>query len=300
MIHPDTELRFINEKIGYGVVALKLIPKGTITWAIDKLDRTFSPDQVRAMDELYQEVLVMNNEYQIHMNEFMFHMALNKLWRFINQTNAYFHAQEPWKLATKEPARFKEIISATAHSLQAIALVLWPVMPEKMEQLLESLGVTRNAHINSLDIVKQEWKQIFTLKKINNLFEKPMIEKVEVKETVAPVTIVDDSIAIEDFAKVHLTVGTIEQCEIIEQSDKLYKLQVDFGTLGKRQILSGVRKHFATEELIGKQAVFVTNLKPRKMIGLESQGMLLTAESADKKLSIISPTIVVPNGTRLK
>ena len=251
--------------------------------------------------ELYQELLVMNNEYQLHMNEFMFHMALNKLWRFINQTNAYFHAQEPWKLATKEPERFKEIISATAHSLQAIALVLWPVMPQKMEMLLESLGVERNPHMNSLDIVKQEWKQTFTLKKINNLFEKPMTETTtEIKNTAIPASVVDDSIAIEDFAKVHLSVGTIEQCEIIEQSDKLYKLQVDFGTLGKRQILSGVRKHFSPEELIGKQAVFVTNLKPRKMMGLESQGMLLTAESTDKKLSIISPTIVVPNGTRLK
>ena len=251
--------------------------------------------------ELYQELLVMNNECQIHMNEFMFHMALNKVWRFINQINAYFHAQEPWKLATKEPERFKEIISATAHSLHAVGLVLWPVMPQKMELLLESLGVTRNPNINSLDTVKQEWKQSYTLKKINNLFEKPMTETTaEIKNTAVPASIVDDSIAIEDFAKVHLTVGTIEQCEIIEQSDKLYKLQVDFGTLGKRQILSGVRKHFSPEELIGKQAVFVTNLKPRKMMGLESQGMLLTAESADKKLSVVSPTIAVPNGTRLK
>ena len=113
-------------------------------------------------------------------------------------------------------------------------------------------------------------------------------------------TLIDESITIEDFAKVHLTVGTIEQCEIIEQSDKLYKLQVDFGSLGIRQILSGVRKHFTPHELIGKQAVFVTNLKPRKMLGLESQGMLLTAETADKKLSVITPTVPVLNGTRLK
>ncbi len=250
--------------------------------------------------ELYQDLLVMNNEYQMHMNEFMFHMALNKLWKFINQINAYFHAQEPWKLASKEPEKFKEILSATAHSLQAVALVLWPVMPTKMELLLQSLGVTRNPNINSLDVVKQEWKQTFTLKKINNLFEKPMIEKTEIKDTQAPVTVIDDSIAIEDFAKVHLTVGTIEHCEIIEQSDKLYKLQVNFGTVGKRQILSGVRKHFAPEELIGKQAVFVTNLKPRKMMGLESQGMLLTAENDQKRLSVVAPTISVPNGTRLK
>ena len=107
-------------------------------------------------------------------------------------------------------------------------------------------------------------------------------------------------IAIEQFAQIHLTVGTIEQCEIIEKSDKLYKLQVNFGPIGKRQVLSGIRKHFTPEDLIGKQAVFVTNLKPRTMMGLESQGMLLTAETEEKKLVIIQPGNKVPNGTRLK
>lgn len=264
--------------------------------------------------DLYQDLLVMNNEYQIHMNEFMFHMALNKLWRFINQINAYFHAQEPWKLAAKDPEKFREILSATAHSLQAVALMLWPVMPAKMELLLESLGVVRNSDINSLDIVKQEWKQTFTLKKINNLFEKPMTEKtnslnVTQSEPVRPTLTdvsgealakTDDSIAIEDFAKVHLIVGTIEQCETIEQSDKLYKLRVNLGVLGIRQILSGIRKYFKPEELVGKQGVFVANLKPRKMMGIESQGMMLLADDGKGTLRMIMPESPVPNGTRLK
>ena len=116
--------------------------------------------------ELYQELLIMNNEYQMHMNEYMFHMALNKLWKFINQTNAYFHAQEPWKLATKEPEKFKEIISCNCPFIASnCTYALWPVMPEKMEILLESLGVQRDPHINSLDIVKREWKQYIYIEK---------------------------------------------------------------------------------------------------------------------------------------
>ena len=89
----------------------------------------------KVSQELYEESLITNNEFQAHMDEFMFHMALARLWKFINQTNAYFHSQEPWKVAQKDPEQFKEILSATAHSLRTIALLLWPIMPKKMEAI---------------------------------------------------------------------------------------------------------------------------------------------------------------------
>jgi methionyl-tRNA synthetase len=254
---------------------------------------------------LYEESLAMNNEFQVHMDEFMFHMALARLWRFINQVNAYFHAQEPWKIAQKDQEKFKEIISATAHALQIIALLLWPVMPRKMEQLLASLGVTLDLQKNNIEpLAHDTWNKTFMFKKIDNLFVKPIVESVPsaTENTVVAKQeeIKDESISFDEFLKVHLVVGTIEQCEEIPQSDKLYKLQVNFGPLGMRQILSGVRKYFKPEELIGKQGTFVTNLKPRKMMGLESQGMMLTAEDGEKKLSVIAPNIQVPNGTKLK
>ncbi len=250
-----------------------------------------------AANELYQDSLIMINEFQVSMDEYMFHMALARIWRFINQTNAYFHSQEPWKVAQKEPEKFKEILSATAHALHGVAILLWPVMPQKMEQLLVSLG----AHLpsNGIDQLSgQAWSKTFMIQKIETLFAKP-VEKTQ--ESGIPKDSNAETIGIDDFAKVHLTVGTIEHCETIAQSDKLYKLQVNFGPLGMRQILSGVRKYFAPENLIGKQAIFVTNLAPRKMMGFESQGMMLaTGENADKKISIISPVIPVPNGMRLK
>ena len=103
--------------------------------------------------ELYEESALTIKEYNTHMDEFMFHMALSRLWKFINQTNAYFHSQEPWKVAQKDSEQFKEILSATAHALRTIALLLWPVMPQKMEALLASLGKEINLQTNSIDLL---------------------------------------------------------------------------------------------------------------------------------------------------
>ena len=97
-----------------------------------------------------------------------------------------------------------------------------------------------------------------------------------------------------------LLVGTIETCEDIAGSDKLYKLNVNFGDYGMRQVLSGIKKSFSHEQLIGKQAIFVYNLEPRKMMGLESQGMILTATGFGESLHLVSVGAAVPNGTRLK
>lgn len=249
--------------------------------------------------ELYQESITAVKEYQKEMSEFMFHMALARLWKFISQTNGYFHSQEPWKVAQKNPALFAEILSATAHALNTIAILLWPVMPQKMEQLLVSIGMKLDLNKDNIEQLSHDsWNKKFMITKIEALFVKPVEEaKVDVAPMIVPP--IDDSIAIEEFAKVKLMVGTIEQCEEVSGSDKLYKLQVDFGTTGKRQILSGVRKYFKPEELIGAQAVFVVNLKPRKMMGMESQGMLLTAAD-ENNFSILSPQVKIANGTVLK
>ena len=106
-------------------------------------------------------------------------------------------------------------------------------------------------------------------------------------------------ITIDDVMKVVTSVGTIEQAQDIEGSEKLLKLQVNFGPHGKRQVLSGIKKFFSPEDLVGKQAVFILNLKPRKMMGLESQGMILTVTDNDEKLKLVTVENV-PDGTRLK
>jgi len=257
--------------------------------------------------ELRGESLNAFSDFQSYMSDYQFHMALASLWKFINKVNAFFHAQEPWKLAKTDRGAFLQVLSATAHSLRFIAILLWPIMPKKMELLLSSLGQTFSLDKNLLeDLSLGNWNKTFTLQKIDTLFKKyeptlrhaskdatqdERVKKVQEKKS--------DYIKIDDFAKVHLVVGTIELAEDVQKSDKLLKLQVDCGDYGKRQIFAGVKKFYRPEELIGKQGVFVVNLKPRKMMGSESQGMMLFAEGKEK-LQMVTVAENVSNGTRLR
>lgn len=232
------------------------------------------------------------------LEDFEFHNALSRIWKFIHQTNAYFHEHEPWKLASNNPAAFMEVLSATCHSLRLIAIVLWPVMPSKMEELLHSIGKKLDIENNTIEKLELgRWHQTFVLKKIPPLFVKP---EISMTTDVAPEKkVTTNEITIDDFTKVELLVGTIEQADEVPNSDKLYKLQVDFGQHGKRQIISGIRKYFKPTELIQKQGVFVFNLKPRAMMGLESQGMLLVVQDAAGNRQLVVPGAQVPNGSKL-
>lgn len=240
------------------------------------------------------------DEYQAAMNECMFHMALAAVWKFIAQVNAYFHAQEPWKLASSDRARFIEVIAATAHSLRAIALLVWPVMPSKMEALLAALGQKLESNRDSLEELKTDvWVRTFMIKKIDPLFIKPepsVAEQPSVQESSPQSSL----ITINDFSKVELVVGTILSCDEVPKSEKLWQLKVDFGDKGTRSILAGVRQHIDVASLVNKQGIFVINLAPRLMMGLESQGMMLAAGDASGKARMLTVTDAVPNGTRVK
>jgi len=253
---------------------------------------------------LRDECLNMLTEVLNHMEDCMFHMALARIWKFIHQVNVYFHENEPWKLAQTNPKLFEQVLSATCHSLRTIGILLSPIMPEKMAALLMSLGVSIDQHKNILqELVQNDWHHTFVLLKTAALFHKPETEKKMEQPEIAEKQKEQEQqtyITIEDLIKVELVVGTIEQCERVEQSDKLLKMQIDLGDKGKRQILAGIRQSYAPEELIGRQGLFVINLKPRKMAGLESQGMMLIAKDATGKTQLMSPAQLVPNGTRLQ
>jgi methionyl-tRNA synthetase len=255
----------------------------------------WSAEAINVRDEYYS----MLDDVLELMADYMYHLALARVWKFINQLNSYFHAQEPWKVARVDMKKFKEIISVTAHGLQAIAYVLWPFMPVKMEHLLNSLGVQFKRDRDVFTDLKQSpWNTTFIVHMIEPLFVKPepKQEPMEQNQEITPVTY----ITIDDFAKVELVVGTIVEAQEVPKSNKLLQLQVDFGSQGKRQILSGIKQSYRPEELVGKQAVFVFNLAPRMLMGLESHGMLLTAEGEGGYVKFIAPPELVPNGTKLR
>lgn len=118
-------------------------------------------------------------------------------------------------------------------------------------------------------------------------------------QTSVPIAIgIKPQIQYDDFAKLELKAGTVTACEKVAKADKLLKLEVDLGT-EKRTIVSGIALHYSPEEMVGKQVIVVTNLAPRKMKGIESQGMILTAEDSDGKLQLLRPENPVLPGSNV-
>jgi methionyl-tRNA synthetase len=249
------------------------------------------------------------------MNHYQYHLALADLCKFASSVNAYFHEQQPWKLAkgaqppVDNKELFAEVISAVCHSLYSMAIMLWPILPNKMEKLLDCLGQNLELGINYDEVLRKNlWNKTFKLKKTKEpLFPKPESIKTSL-DTISTQQVATKSlgtnedktkISINDFAKVELLVGTVIECDGVEGSEKLYKLKVDLGKAGKRTIFAGVAKYFEKKELVGKQGIFVSNLKPRKMMGDVSQGMMLFAEDSSGKFEMVTVAEKVENGTRL-
>jgi len=247
-------------------------------------------------------------DFAHYMENYSFHGALSCAWAFIKRVNGFFHEHKPWELGydTKSKVKFAEIISATCHSLRIIAVLLWPVMPNKMEALLARLGIVFVLNNNMIkDIEQGEWTRSFALKKGSVLFVKPLSSSVRnnmVERTgdTDEKQIESSTITIDDFTKVSLVAGTIVSCDEVPQSSKLVSLTVDFGACGRKQILAGIKKWYGSEELVGVQAIFVYNLKSRSILGMKSEGMLLSAQDATGKLRIAMLEGLVPNGTQLQ
>lgn len=233
-----------------------------------------------------------------HMSTCNFHLAYAEVKKLTALTNAYVHERAPWKQVQTNRDEFIETLTATSALLYCLGILLSPVMPKKCTQLLSSLGASLPTGNAIENLVKNALDTRFSLTAGSPLFEK--IEDAEqASKPVANQEIKNESGATEiefaDFAKVQLVAGTIAQAEEVEKSEKLLKLQVDFGPFGARQILAGIKEYYAPKDLLGKQAVFVLNLKPRTMVGLQSQGMLLIAKG-----HIVCPAALVPNGTQLR
>jgi len=244
------------------------------------------------------------------MNHSQYHIALADLWTFVSQVNAFFHEQKPWAVAKENKELFAEIISSVCHSLYSIALMLWPIMPKKMEELLSCLGHEFDKTKNYDEALRKNlWNKTFVLKKTDKpLFPRHeshvVVDEVEQEsgkesKKQAKASKTPEPISIKDVAKVELLVGTITSCEPLSGSDKLYKMSVDLGKRGVRTILAGVAKFFKPEDLIGKQGVVVANLAPRKMMGTESQGMMLFAKDDQGNFEMVTVAKGIENGTRL-
>jgi len=208
---------------------------------------------------------------------------------------------EPWKLSKSDRARFKEVVSATCHSLKAIAILLWPIMPKKMEELLCSIGVKLDVGKDYFSELKTlVWSENFKLKKIDPLFKKYELKKeAESKNEKAKTEIENQKIKFDDFIKVEIRAGEIKEIEDIPESKKIYKMTVDFGEYGTRTICAGLKEFYKPQDLKNKKSIFAFNLVPRKLLGVQSEGMMMMAKNSEGIPTIVSVEKGVLNGTRL-
>jgi methionyl-tRNA synthetase len=219
--------------------------------------------------------------------------------------NKYLAEAEPWKIMKEDPAKAGTVLNYAVQLVAQASIALEPFIPFSAQKLRSALGMTSFewSSLGDFEVITAGT----ALQNPGLLFEKIEDEAVQkqVDKLVQTKTQMDlasksvpalkETIAFDDFAKMDIRIGEIISAEKMEKSKKLLKLQVNDGFV-TRTILSGIAEHFALEDLLGKQVTFLANLAPRKMMGIDSEGMILLAEDADGSLALVQPNKKIWNG----
>jgi len=232
------------------------------------------------------------------MDEFAFHRALAALWEFVAVVNRYVDASAPWELK-KDPAkqaRLNAVLYTLAESLRCLGIVLAPFLPDAAARIRAALGQTAEPAL--ADAVWGRLSPGARVQKIAALF--PRVEDKKPSPAAAADAPAADGarISIDEFRKIDLRVALVLAAEAVPKSRKLLKLRVSLGA-EERTVLAGIAEHYRPEELIGKKVVVVANLAPAKLMGIESQGMVLAGEGG-QGLGIVTPDRDLPPGARVK
>jgi len=232
------------------------------------------------------------------MEDFGFHRALASVWEFLGTLNRYIDSMQPWTLV-KDPAqraRLDEVLYALAQSLNGVAVMVWPFLPEAAGKIRAAIGKREQP---TLDDAK--WGSVAPgtrVVKLGGLFP-----RVEVKaEDSAPASdakgVASPKVSIDEFAKVELRVAEVLAAEKVAKSRKLLKLTVRVGD-ETRTLVAGVAESYDPADLVGKKVVIVANLLPATLMGIESNGMVLAA-SHGGTVSLLTLDKDLPSGSKVK
>ena len=279
------------------------------------------------MEAVDKDFIALVNETVAGYSDAMDHMELNQaikdVWNLIGRANKYIDETAPWILA-KDPAqaeRLQAVMYNLAEALRIIAILIAPFVPVTAPKIYEQLGLGKPDSFFMADAV---WGKLATGTKVQKgepLF--PRIEVTEAGETVIaatkktaakaikaeapkaeakkeakPAAAAADEITIDDFAKIDLRVATVVAAERVPKTDKLIKLQVKIGN-EERTIVSGIAQHYEPENLIGKNVIVIANLKPAKLRGIESRGMVLAASDGEGNL-VLADAPGIASGSKVK
>ena len=258
--------------------------------------------------ELLAMAGALHEKYEAQMEHYAFQNALSEVFAVISRANKYIDETAPWILA-KDEAKKPRLACVMYHLLETVRIcggLLQPFMPDTAAEIMRRIGAERYDwdSLCSFGVLSREAKvtagaPLFPridaekeLAELEALTAKPKEPEVDpLPESLPPVSF-------DEFCKVEMTVVKVLTCEKVKKSEKLLKFTLDDGTGTPRQILSGIAKYYQPEELLGKTLVAVTNLPPRKMMGQESCGMLLSAERGDK-LNLLMLDDKIAAGSRL-
>jgi methionyl-tRNA synthetase len=289
-----------------------------------------------AVADLAQQTIA---DFHAQFEQFQFSRALETAWGLVAAVNKYIVDNEPWAVAEREDqdsrARLATILHTSAEALRVVTALVHPVIPDSTARIWQQLGL---GDIRDLDLRSLAWGQLplhTKLGKVEAVFpraDKSTVERMQQMEldratqaaqpaaaeasaevaaaidpvpTPAPVAAppaapASNVITIDDFAKVELRVAQVKVAEKVKGADKLLRLEVDLGT-ETRQIVAGIAQAYDPEKLIGRKVVIVANLAPRKLRGLESQGMIVAASLGDDGVPVLAGFLEdVPVGARLK
>jgi len=262
------------------------------------------PEKVDPQPEdvgLKEAALHTIDQYETMMADLAFHKALISVWELIGRVNKYIDTMAPWVLAKTDRPRLESVLHHIIESLKIISVLIWPVMPASAERMQQYLGLENTGANLILDDVRQ-WgrqKSVRAIVKGEALFPRVEMKK-EMAHTEEEKPMEEDKaqlISFNEFQKLDLRVGTIRNAESIPKSKKLVKLTVDIGE--DRTVVAGIARHYSPEELVGKQVVIVANLEPAKLMGVESQGMILAAED-ETGIYVLTVDKEVKPGSRVR
>ena len=259
--------------------------------------------------ETIAEVQAIKATIEKELDTYHFREALKTAMNLARIGNKYLADTEPWKLAKTDMSRVATILNIALQITANLTVVFSPFLPFSSEKLLRMLDINEAFSWDSLGSMEllSVGHQIATaellFEKIEDSTIDAQIEKLQATKAANELAErkaepIAQDIQFDDFLKLDIRVGTVLECSKVPKADKLLQFRIDDG-LGGRTIVSGIAKHYQPEELVGKQVCFIANLPPRKLKGIESQGMILSAEDLDGSLRLISPSVEVSPGSKV-
>ena len=268
-------------------------------------------------ESLISLVSGLRDRVEAQMEKFQFQNALEEIFKCIQRANKYIDETMPWALAKDEAnkARLATVMYNLLETIRICATLLLPFIPASCEKIFAQIGASADVQVWDTANVWGKLSQTVTVHKGDAIFPRVDAEKALAKleelhqeqlKSLLPALEVEpyltEKVDFDTFCKSDLRAVKVKACEPVKKSDKLLKFTLDDGTGTDRQILSGIHKFYEPDELLGKTLVAIVNLPPRKMMGLESCGMLLSAvhtEKGEEKLHLVMVDDAIPAGAKL-